>query len=155
MEMMQKLAAATRQPSWQSTLELFTDGNDDYAYVLPKCFPLGLIDYGQLIKIKEHGRLVRKERLIIYGVPALEDVETTNVENFNGILRERLGRLVRRTKCFAKVQMRLICSIGLFMFYWNFINEFERGLSPGKMEGLTDHVWSWHEFFYTQIGIPN
>jgi IS1 family transposase len=34
----------------------------------------------------------------------LGDVETTDVENFNGILRERLGRLVRRTKCFAKVK---------------------------------------------------
>jgi len=72
MELMKKLAAATKQPSWQSTLELFSDGNDDYAYVLPKCFPLGLIDYGQLVKIKEHGRLLRKERMVVYGVPALE-----------------------------------------------------------------------------------
>ena len=114
MEMMRKLAAATKQPSWQSTLELFTDGNDDYVYVLPRCFPLGLIDYGQRVKVKERGRLVRKERLVVYGVPAVGNVETTDVENFNGILRERLGRLVRRTKCFAKVERRLVCSINLF-----------------------------------------
>jgi hypothetical protein len=118
MDLMRKLAAATKQPSWQSTLELFTDGNDDYTYVSPMCFPLGLIDYGQLVKVKEHGRLVRKERLVVYGVPAVGDVETTDVENFNGILRERLGRLVRRTKCFAKVERRLVCSIKLFWFYW-------------------------------------
>ena len=153
MELMKKLAAATRQPSWQSTLELFTDGNDDYAYVLPKCFPLGLIDYGQLVKVKEHGRLLRKERMVVYGVPALGDVETTDVENFNGILRERLGRLVRKTKCFAKVEKRLVCSLELFQFYWNFIKEFERRKSSGLIEGLTDHVWSWHEFLHKRLTI--
>ena len=77
------------------------------------------------------------------------------VENFNSILRERLGRLVRRTKCFAKVKRRLVCSIGLFMFYWNFFNEFERGVSSGKSEGLVDHVWSWSEFFHTILTIVN
>lgn len=155
MDMMQKLAGVTKQPSCESMLELFTDGNDDYSYVLPKCFPLGLIDYGQLVKIKENGRLVRKERQIVYGVPALKDIETTDVENFNGILRERLGRFVRKTKCFSKTERRLVSSIDLFQFYWDFINEFERGLSPGKIEGLTDHVWTWHEFFYYQVGILN
>lgn len=154
-EMMQKLARVTRRPSWQSTLEVFTDGNDDYWYVLPRCFPLGLIDYGQLIKVREHGRLVRKERLVIYGVCSRGDVETTDVENFNGILRERVGRLVRKTKCFAKLEKRLVCAVGLFQFYWNFINEFKRGVSPAKIEGLTDHLWTWHELFYFKLGILN
>jgi hypothetical protein len=90
-----------------------------------------LIDYGQLVKVKERGRLVRKERLVIYGVAAVSEVETTDVENFNGILRERLGRVVRKTKCFAKVERSLVCLIEFFRFYWNFIKEFERGKSPG------------------------
>ena len=155
MEMMRKLAAVTKQPSWQSTFELFSDGNDDYTYVLPRCFPLGLVDYGQLVKIKERGRLVRKERWVVYGVPAVGEIETTDVENFNGILRERVGRVVRKTKCFAKAKRRLVCAVGLFLFYWNFINEFRRGASPARIEGLTDHVWTWHEFFHHQISISN
>jgi hypothetical protein len=61
--MMQKFALAVSKPSCQSMLEVFTDGNDDYTYALPKCFPLGLVDYGQLWKIKEKGRLVRKESM--------------------------------------------------------------------------------------------
>ena len=65
------------------------------------------------------------------------DVETRDVENFNGILRERLGRLVRKTKCFAKVQRRLVCSIEFFQFYWNLFKAFEGGKSPGLIEGLT------------------
>jgi hypothetical protein len=64
--------------------------------------------------VKEYGRLVRKERMVVYGVPFLVEVETADVENFNGVLRERIGGLVRRTKCFAKLEKRLVCAVGLF-----------------------------------------
>ena len=72
---------------------------------------------------------------MVYGESVLGEIETTDVENFNGILRERVGRLVRKTKCFAKTKRRLVCAVGLFQFYWNFINEFERPVSPARMEG--------------------
>ena len=40
----------------QERIELFTDGNDDYTYVLRGFFPTGNIDYGQLVKIRDsHG----------------------------------------------------------------------------------------------------
>lgn len=107
------------------------------------------------MKIKQGGRLVGKERWVVYGEVVLGKIETTDVENFNSILRERLGRLVRKTKCFAKVKRRLACCIGLFMFYWNFINEFKRGESPGKLEGLADHVWTWSEFFHKTLTIAD
>jgi hypothetical protein len=155
MEMIRKLSGITRKPSCLDMLTMFTDGNDDYTFVLPKCYPLGLVDYGQLVKIKEKGRLVRKEKWVVYGEAVLREIETTDVENFNGILRERLGRLVRKTKCFAKTKRRLVCAVGLFQFYWNFINEFERGASPAKMEGLSDHVWTWHEFMHKQLTISD
>jgi hypothetical protein len=45
-----------------------------------------------------------------------------------------LGRLVRKTKRFAKTKRRLVCFISLFQFYWNFINEFERGESPATLK---------------------
>jgi hypothetical protein len=154
-EMIQKLSEVTKKPSCFDMLNLFTDGNDDYTFVLPKYYPLGLVDYGQLVKIKEHGRLVGKERWVVYGELALVEVETTDVENFNGILRERLGRLVRKTKCFAKTKRRLVCAVGLFQFYWNFINEFKRNASPARIEGLTDHVWKWHELFHFHLSILN
>ena len=32
-----------------------------------------------------------------YGSPDPGDIETTDIENFNGTLRERIGRLVRKT----------------------------------------------------------
>lgn len=120
--------------------------------MFPCYFDVETLNYGQLVKVRdENGRLIRKERRVIFGEVDVDDIETTDVENFNGILRERLGRLVRRMKCFAKVQRRLVCSLGLFQFYWNFIKEFERGKSSGLIEGLTDHVWSWHEFLHKTL----
>ena len=149
--MIEKLFERTALPFPDDKIEIFTDGNADYIYVLSDYYAETCIDYGQLIKIKEGGKVVDKEKRIIYRNPDLADIETTDIENFNGILRERIGRLVRKTKCFSKYKRRLECAIELFQFYWDFINEFKRGTSPAMLEGLTDHTWNWHEFFYFSI----
>ncbi|MDO9538270.1 MAG: hypothetical protein Q7J68_08125 [Thermoplasmata archaeon] len=136
----------TELPFPDNKIEIFTDGNDDYTHVLSEYYADTCIDYGQLIKIREKGKVVGKEKRLIYGDPDPADIETTDVENHNGILRERNGRLVRKTKCFSKKKSRLEAHLHLLQFYWNFINNFKRGTSPAMMEGVADHVWSWHEF---------
>ncbi len=151
--MIEKLSERTEQPSPQTKMEVFTDGNDDYTYVFPDYYADTCIDYGQLVKIRENGRVVRKEKRTIYGNPDPGDIETTDVENYNGILRERLGRLVWKTKCFSKRRWRLECSLQVFQFYWNFINEFKRRTTPAMLEGVADNLWTWHEFFYFQLTI--
>ena len=154
--MIEKLFRRTMLPCPEHKIEVFTDGNGDYTHILPKYYAETCINYGQLVKIREKGRVVDREKRVIYGSSLdLGDIETTDVENFNGILRERIGRLVRKTKCFSKGGRRLKCAIELFQFYWNFINEFKRGTSPAMLEGLTDHTWSWHEFFYLRLTIPD
>ncbi len=153
--MMVKLFDRTEIPSPANKIELFTDGNDDYTHVLPDYYAENCINYGQLIKIKKKGRVVEKKKRIIYGNPDRENIETTNIENFNGILRERVSRLVRKTKCFSKYKWRLSCAIELFQFYWNFMNKLKRKTSPAMMEDLTNHIWNWHEFFYTQLTITD
>jgi hypothetical protein len=98
-----------------------------------------------LIKIRDaNGRLIRIETRLLYGEVDMGEVETIYVENFNNILRERAGRLVRKTKCFSKKKLRLGCAIDLFMFYWNFMSELKRGLTPAIMEDCATHIWSWH-----------
>ena len=129
------LSTRLETPNPCNKLEVYTDGNDDYIYTLPLHFDGNLIDYGQLVKIKKYGKLVRKEKRVIYGNPNLKDIETTDVENSNGIFRERLGRLVRKTKCFSKKKTKLCDAIQLFQFYWNFINDFQRQGSPAMLEG--------------------
>jgi len=145
------VARRVQHPRDDQRVQFFSDGNDDYTYVLPDYFSVTNMDYGQLIKIKENGRVVRKEKRIIYGSPALEEIETINVENMNSIMRERGGRLVRKTKCFSKRKRCLHRAITLFQFYWDFINEIQRGISPAMIENITDRLWTWHEFFYFPI----
>ncbi len=143
-----------RRLSFNSQLkaEVFTDGNDDYTYAFRGFFPQGMINYGQLVKIRDsRGKLIGKERRIIYGNPDEDDIDTINVENFNGILRERVGRLVRKTKCFSKKKYRLICAVSLFQFYWNFMSEIRRGRSPAMLESLSENLWTWHDFFYAEL----
>ncbi|MDR1992838.1 MAG: hypothetical protein LBQ98_04975, partial [Nitrososphaerota archaeon] len=149
--MIKKFAKALNLPSLQCPLELFTEGNDDYTYVLPQCFAINMIDYGQLIKLTQNGRMVGKETRIIYGLPAVKDIETTDGGNVNSILCERLGRLVRKSKRFFVVKRRLVCAVELFLFYWNFVNDFGGGFSLGRLVGLVCYLWSWHEFFYCRV----
>lgn len=108
--------------AWEGEkVEVFTDGNDDYVYMLPHYFDVENLNYGQLVKVRdENGRLIAKERRVIFGEVGVGDIETTDVENFNGILHERLGRLVRKTKGISKKRQRLYCAVSFFMFYWNF-----------------------------------
>ncbi len=144
--MLSILSSRIETPTENDKLRIYTDGNDDYTYTLPSYFSPDHMDYGQLVKIRKNGTLVGKEKRIIFGNPDPEKIETTDVENFNGILRERVGRLVRKTKCFSKKKSKLNDAINLFQFYWNFMNNFQRRGSPAMLEGLENHIWSWHEF---------
>ncbi len=129
-------------------LILYTDGNDDYAYVLDELFDTKCIRYGQVVKIREKGKVVGKLKRGIYGKPRHKKIETTNVENFNGILRERIGRLVRKTKCFPKRVMLLDNAVTVFGFYWNFMKPLHGAKTPAMSEGLMNRVWEWEDFFY-------
>ena len=138
-------------PTFTYRLKIFSDGNDDYTFILPKFFRADTIDYGQLIKIRESGRVVDKVRRIVYGCPEYNDIETTNVENFNGILRERVGRVVRKTKCHAKNMDCLSNALGLFQFYWNFMHELHGKMTPAKMEGVATKTWTWGNLLHYRI----
>jgi len=151
--MLETLSSRLETPDKDNRLKIFTDGNDDYVYTIPLHFDTDFVDYGQLVKIRERGTLVGKEKRIIYGNPDLQDIETTDIENSNGILRERIGRLVRKTKCFSKRKSRLYDAMDLFQFYWNFINNFQRRGSPAMLEGISDHIWTWHEFLHSHYAV--
>ncbi len=151
--MLKTLSERLEKPCGDNRLEIFTDGNDDYVYMLPLHFNPELMDYGQLVKIKKNGKLIRKDKRVIYGNPDLEKIETTDIENSNGIFRERVGRLVRKTKCFSKKKAKLQNALDLFQFYWNFLNNFQRMGSPAMLEGIQDHVWSWDEFLHYHYAV--
>ena len=100
--MMDTFFDRVRVPSSSEPLEIYSDGNDDYMVLLSERYTESSLKYGQIIKIKEGGRVVKKLKRIVFGDVDLQDIKTTDIENFNGIMRGRNGRLVRKTKCYSK-----------------------------------------------------
>ena len=149
--MLVQLPKLIQPPTFTDRLEIFSDGNDDYTFTLPEFFKEDCMNYGQLIKIREKGRVVDKIHRVVYGNPETESIETTDVENFNGILRERLGRLVRKTKCFGKKKSRLKNTVQLFQFYWNFMKPLHENQTPAIMEGQATKVWTWGNFLHKRL----
>ena len=88
---------------------------------------------------------------IVFGNPKHEDIETTDVENFNGIIRERVGRFVRRTKCYGKKTARVSNALSVFQFYWNFMKPIKEKLTPAIIERQATKVWTWGNFLNTKL----
>ena len=121
-------------------VQFYSDGNDDYTYILPLYFED--LDYGQLVKKRLNGRVVDKEKRAIHGSPDMQGLETTSIEGFNSILRERVGRLVRKTKCYAKKLRMLNNAMETFQFYWNMI-KLIKGSTPAMKEHIAVKPWTW------------
>lgn len=98
--------------------------------------------------------MVDKIKTIFYGNPIVDEIETTDIENMNGIFRERIGRLVRKTKCYSK-KSRLENAVELYQFYWNFMDMLPKRGTPAMIECLTDHQLNWEEFFNVKLSILN
>ena len=140
-----------KKPNKENKLIINSDGNFEYETVLPEFFPEEVMDYGQIIKIKEAGRVVDKRKEIIFGTPKIEEIETTNVENFNTILRARLSRLVRKTQCHAKKKKSVEDSVELFRVYWNFMKPLHGKQTPGMEEELIHKKLTWGNFLHWKL----
>ena len=90
---------------------------------------------------------------IIFGDVDLKEIETTDIENFNGIVRGRNGRVVRQTKCYSKEKSKLEGSLELLQYYWNMMWELKDKKTPAMLEGLADVGWSWDDFFKFRLSI--
>lgn len=154
-EMMFDVATRVELLTGEKRIQFFSDGNDDYTYILPDYFDVQHIDYGQIVKIREKGRIVDTLKRVVYGHPDVEDIETTDIDNFHSILRERIGRLVRRTKCISKLKYRLKCATYLFQFHWNFMDPLPNGRTPAMIEGLSNRCWTWKQFFNFRLSDTN
>ena len=143
----EKVFDRVQLPFPDAKIQIFSDGNDDYTFTIPEYYEESCVDYGQLIKIREGGKVIDKIKKVIYGTPNIDEIETTDIENMNGICRERLGRFVRKTKCFSKKKTRHVNAFELFNFYWNFMDKLTKTETPAMLEGLADHQWNWEQFF--------
>jgi hypothetical protein len=114
----------------------------------------------QVIKTREGRRIVAVRVRHCFG-PEASHAYTVHIERRNGVLRDRLGCLSRKTHAFAKRKATWDAAVGLSLFEENWMRAHQAlrveqaGLpdgrrylqrSPAMAVGLTDHVWSWVEF---------
>jgi IS1 family transposase len=139
-------------------------GRPSKAYKVPP----ETLRYATVHKTRQDGRVVKVESRVVFGDPAAVEaalkaspvshaVNTAFVERQNGTDRNRNARKVRKSYCFSK-DWDVHAAVTYFTMYtYNFCwpvrtlsvrDETGRcqPCTPALSAGLTDHVWSLHEW---------
>ena len=146
-----KVEDFVKYPDYKHKLEIFSDGNDDYRIILPEYYHSDCLCYGQKIKTKDGIKIYPPVKRKIFGNPNIDDIDTNISESFNSILRESVSRLVRRTKCHAKNKHALNNALTVFQFYWNFMHEIDKKLTPAILEHQATKIWTWGNFLHAKL----
>lgn len=149
--MFNKFEDYVQQPTYYNKLVIYSDGNNDYQTVLLEYYNKDCLCYGQKVKSLGGKKIYPPIRRKIFGNPEYYDIDTNANECFNSILRERLSRLVRKTKCHSKEKYALNNALCLFQFYWNFMHELHGNVSPAILERQTTKVWTWGNFLHAKL----
>jgi hypothetical protein len=137
--------------------------------ILPESHLPDDLIYATVHKHRENNRVIAVEQKLIFGTPEkLEDVlgksaascrvNTSFIERQNGTDRGRNGRKTRKTYRFSKDWQVHEAMTYLTLYSYNFcwcvrtlrIKDESgrwRERTPALAAGLTDHVWSWKEWF--------
>jgi hypothetical protein len=128
----------------------------------PKRVPAGLALTQRIKHADPHGRLLSIEVKATIGAPVVPP-GTTRIERLNGVLRDRVNALTRKTHAFAKTIDTWDALLGLAIFDHNWLRphpalrrplsgpsrsqerRFERR-TPAMALGLADQPWSWLDF---------
>jgi IS1 family transposase len=115
----------------------------------------------------ERGRLLRVETRATFGAP-VEQPALVHVERRNGVCRDRLNALTRKTHAFAKTAVTWDALLDLHVFEQNWLHphlalrqpvsaaaRFYDQRTPAMALQLTDHVWSWREFLATPVHVSS
>lgn len=114
----------------------------------------------QAVKHRKGRRVIRVEVRATIGEP-VEQPYPVHIERFNGVLRDRLGCLTRKTHAFAKEIALWDALFNLTLFEHNWLRphvalrlplpqpvkrrRYDQR-TPAMASGLTDHAWTWSEF---------
>lgn len=111
----------------------------------------------------KRGRLVSVERRATIGAGPRQPV-TMRIERLNGVFRDRLAALTRKTHAFTKTAKTWDALFGVAVFEHDWLRphpalvrptttvpgrRYERR-TPAMEVGLSDHCWSWREFLTTK-----
>ncbi len=150
-KLFQKLSVRCKEPTKDEKATFVSDGNEQYTNAIEKYYLTETVNYAQLVKVKEGGRLVSKEKRTIFG--KVDWIETVLIERYNLTLRLGISRLVRDTLCFSKAKGMLDKHLELYQCYSNLIRKHIGlgGKTPCMAEGITNHKWTWEEMLTFKI----
>jgi IS1 family transposase len=120
----------------------------------------------QAIKRRDRrGRVRRVEVRASLGAPVAQP-HPVHVERRNGVLRDRLNCLTRKTHAFAKTATTWDAAVGLALFEQNWLRPHPalrepvaepgrryRPRTPAMVLDLTDHPWTWPEFLTMHVPV--
>ena len=144
-----------QQPTFKRKLHIYSDGNDDYKTVIPEYYNEDCICHGQKVKSKNGKKLDEPIRRKVFGNPDWQEIDTNTNESFNSVLRGKLARLVRKTKYHSKDKIELKNGLSLFQFYWNFMHESRKNVTPAIMEKQATKVWIWGSLLHAKLKYLN
>ena len=162
-KLMETVRKRGKKPTEDGKATFASDGNDQYINAILDNFEAETINYGQLIKEREKGRVVGKTRMIIFGEVDDADIDTVYVERYNLTLRHGISRLVRESLCFSKCKEMLDNHLDVYQCYNNLIRvnsaltiktkKGEKNIerTPCMAEGITDHIWTWKELLMFKV----
>lgn len=126
----------------------------------PRLVPTPGVGLTQVIKTRVKGKIVGVRVRHCFGSKP-ELAHTVHVERRNGVLRDRLNCLTRKTHGFAKRVRTWDAAVRMSLFEENWMRPHtalqvkQSGLpggrlyerrSPAMAAGLADHIWNWTEF---------
>jgi len=126
----------------------------------PRYAPTPGVGLTQVVKTRKRNRLEKVEVRHLLG-PKPSCPYTVRVERKNGVLRDHLACLTRKTHAFAKREATWLALVELSVFEDNWLRAHPalqeraadlpdgrvyRRRSPAMAVGLTDHIWGWAEF---------
>ena len=118
------------------------------------------VRHTQVVKQRRGRRLVRVAVRAALDAPA-DQPHTVHVERFNGVLRDRLACLTRKTHAFAKQAATWDAAVTLLLFEHNWLRPHPalrqplpapvgprryRQRTPAMLLRLADRPWSWLDF---------
>ena len=132
----------------------------------PKMVPDPELQYAQLVKVRDKGRVVATHKRVIFGKEDMVDmgtVSTSLIERENLSFRQDNRRLSRKTIGFSKCVEMLNHQVAFYRVYTNFVKMHAslrerinkkvvgrvrrkwRHRTPAMSASITDHVWDLRE----------
>jgi len=131
----------------------------------PRLLPTPGVALTQLYKLRDGFRITAVYVRHRFGREP-EQPHTVRVERRQGVLRDRLNCLTRKTHAFAKRERTWSALVGVSLFEHNWLRPHPalrepaadlparrryRPRTPAMVMGLSEHVWGWDEFLSRRV----